>query len=92
MSLTESTVEDAALSLFGKLGYVHHYGPYMAQSDPAAGWIHISVPNVSMHSRSVIAVGELRAGLVVKEFLTTAADGKCYATRGLAFAASEACA
>ncbi len=40
-----------------------------------------SVPNVSMHIRNVFAVGELQADSVVKEFLTTAADGKSYATQ-----------
>ena len=37
-----------------------------------------SIPNVSMHIRNVFAEGELQAGSVVKEFLTTAADGKSY--------------
>ena len=40
-----------------------------------------SVPNVSMHIRNVFAEGELQADSVVKEFLTTAADGKSYATQ-----------
>ncbi len=40
-----------------------------------------SVPNVSMHIRNVFAEGELQAGSVVKESLTTAADGKNYATK-----------
>src|SRR5665647_1822491 len=40
-----------------------------------------SVPNVSMHIRNLFAEGELQAGSVVKEFLTTAADGKSYATQ-----------
>ena len=40
-----------------------------------------SVPNVSMHIRNVFAEGELQAGSVVKEFLTTAADGKSYSTQ-----------
>ena len=35
-----------------------------------------SIPNVSMHIRNVFAEGELQPGAVVKEFLTTAADGK----------------
>ena len=39
-----------------------------------------SVPNVSMHIRNVFAEGELQEGSVVQEFLTTAADGKSYAT------------
>ena len=40
-----------------------------------------SVPNISMHVRNVFAEGELQAGSVVKESLTTAADGKKYATK-----------
>ena len=40
-----------------------------------------SVPNVSMHIRNLFAEGELQAGSVVKEFLTTAADGKGYTTQ-----------
>jgi len=40
-----------------------------------------TVPNVSMHIRNVFAEGELRPDSVVKEFLTTAADGKNYQTR-----------
>ena len=39
-----------------------------------------SVPNVSMHIRNILAEGELRAESVIKEFLTTAADGKNYRT------------
>ena len=40
-----------------------------------------SVPNVSMHIRNVFKEGELQPDSVVKEFLTTAADGKNYRTR-----------
>jgi hypothetical protein len=40
-----------------------------------------TVPNVSMHIRNVFAEGELQADSVVKESLTTAADGKNYATK-----------
>jgi hypothetical protein len=40
-----------------------------------------SVPNVSMHIRNVFAEGELQTNSVVKESLTTAADGKSYATK-----------
>ena len=39
-----------------------------------------SVPNVSMHIRNVFAEAELPENSVVKESLTTAADGKRYAT------------
>ncbi|MBL8024166.1 MAG: virulence RhuM family protein [Elusimicrobia bacterium] len=40
-----------------------------------------TIPNVSMHLRNVFAEGELREDSVLKEFLTTAADGKKYATK-----------
>ena len=40
-----------------------------------------SVPNVSMHIRHVFDEGELQAEAVVKESLTTAADGKNYSTK-----------
>jgi hypothetical protein len=37
-----------------------------------------TIPNVSMHIRNILAEGELQASSVIKEFLTTAADGKNY--------------
>jgi hypothetical protein len=40
-----------------------------------------TIPNVSMHIRNVFAERELQYESVVKEFLTTAADGKNYATK-----------
>ena len=40
-----------------------------------------TIPNVSMHIRNVFAERELQSESVVKEFLTTAADGKNYATK-----------
>ena len=40
-----------------------------------------TVPNVSMHLRNVYAEGELQADSVIKDFLTTAADGKNYTTK-----------
>jgi len=40
-----------------------------------------TVPNVSMHIRNVFREGELGRESVVKEFLTTAADGKSYRTK-----------
>lgn len=45
-----------------------------------AALFQTSVPNISMHIRNVFAEGELQAGSVVKESLTTAADGKNYST------------
>ena len=46
-----------------------------------AALFQTSIPNISMHIRNVFAEGELKAGSVVKESLTTAADGKNYATK-----------
>jgi hypothetical protein len=40
-----------------------------------------TIPNVSMHIRNIFAEGELQPGSVVKECLTTAADGKNYRTK-----------
>ena len=40
-----------------------------------------SIPNVSIHIRNICQEGELRQDSVVKELLTTAADGKNYQTR-----------
>ncbi len=37
-------------------------------------------PNISMHVRNIFQEGELRENSVVKEFLTTASDGKNYRT------------
>jgi hypothetical protein len=37
--------------------------------------------NISLHAKNVLAEGELRAESVVKEDLTTAADGKAYRTQ-----------
>lgn len=39
--------------------------------------------NVSLHIRNIFTEGELREPSVVKESLTTAADGKSYATQFL---------
>jgi len=40
-----------------------------------------SIPNVSVHIRNIFKERELQPNSVVKEFLTTAADGKNYQTR-----------
>jgi len=37
-----------------------------------------TIPNVSMHIRNLFSEGELKPDSVVKESLTTAADGKNY--------------
>jgi type I restriction enzyme R subunit len=36
MTLNESTVEDAALTWFGELGYEVGHGPHLAPGEPAA--------------------------------------------------------
>jgi hypothetical protein len=46
-----------------------------------ASLFQTTVPNVSMHIRNLFAEGELPPDSVVKESLTTAADGKQYATK-----------
>lgn len=40
-----------------------------------------SIPNVSMHIRNIFREGELQEDAVVKDLLTTAADGKSYRTK-----------
>ncbi|MBU6160997.1 MAG: virulence RhuM family protein [Myxococcales bacterium] len=40
-----------------------------------------TVANVNIHLRNIFAEGELQADSVIKEFLTTAADGKRYRTK-----------
>lgn len=40
-----------------------------------------SVPNINMHLKNVFEEGELDADSVIKDFLTTAADGKNYRTK-----------
>ena len=39
-----------------------------------------SIPNISMHIRNILRGGELEAGSVIKEYLTTAADSRNYRT------------
>lgn len=43
MSLTESTVEEAALAWFGELGYAVGQGPQLAPSEPAAEREEVSI-------------------------------------------------
>jgi hypothetical protein len=40
-----------------------------------------SKQNISLHLKNIFAEGELAEGRVVKEYLTTAADGKQYRTK-----------
>jgi prophage maintenance system killer protein len=53
---------------------------WLSQSQ-IADLLQTTVPNVSMHIRNIFAEKELRPKSVVKQFLTTAADGKEYSTR-----------
>lgn len=52
----------------------------MTQSQ-MADLFQTSIPNVSMHIRNIFREGELQAKSVVKDLLTTAADGKRYRTK-----------
>ncbi len=54
MSLTESIVEDAALTWFGELGYAVGHGPHMAPGEPAAERESFG---------EVVLVGRMRAAL-----------------------------
>ena len=40
-----------------------------------------SIPNINMHVNNIFEEGELATDSVIKEFLTTAADGKQYRTK-----------
>ena len=60
----------ASVSLFAKDGMV-----WMNQSQ-IAELFDTSVPNISMHISKVLKEGELEQNSVVKDYLTTAADGK----------------
>lgn len=62
----------ASVSLFARDGMV-----WMNQNQ-IAELFDTSVPNISMHVSNVLKEGELHRFSVVKEYLTTAADGKKY--------------
>lgn len=62
----------ARVSLFAKDGKV-----WMNQSQ-LAELFDTSVPNISMHISKILKENELSAGSVVKDYLTTASDGKDY--------------
>jgi len=53
---------------------------WLTQAQMAA-LFQTTIPNVSMHIRNILSEGELQVDSVVKEFLTTAADGKNYTTK-----------
>ena len=62
----------AAVSLYAKDGMV-----WMNQTQ-IAELFDTSVPNISMHISNILKEGELQENSVVKDYLTTAADGKKY--------------
>jgi hypothetical protein len=64
----------ASVSLYAKDGNI-----WMNQSQ-LAELFDTSVPNISMHISNILKEGELDANSVIKDYLTTAADGKeCFA-------------
>lgn len=62
----------ASVSLFAKDGSV-----WMNQNQ-LAELFDTSVPNISMHISNILKEGELAQNSVVKDYLTTATDGKEY--------------
>ncbi len=64
----------ASVSLYAKDGMV-----WMNQNQ-LAELFDTSVPNISMHISNVLKEGELDQKSVIKEYLTTAADGKATIT------------
>jgi len=62
----------ARVSLYAKDGTV-----WMNQTQ-LAELFDTSVPNISMHISNILKEGELNPGSVIKDYLTTAADGKEY--------------
>lgn len=62
----------SSVSLYAKDGNI-----WMNQSQ-IAELFDTSIPNVSMHIKSILKEKELRRKSVVKDFLTTASDGKDY--------------
>ena len=64
----------ASVALFAKDGKIWLNQQQMAEL------FATSKPNISMHIANILKEKELNEGSVVKNFLTTAADGKRYAT------------
>lgn len=62
----------ASVSLFAKDGMV-----WMNQNQ-IAELFDTSVPNISMHISNILKEGELAQDSVIKNYLSTAADGKDY--------------
>ena len=57
--------------------YAHDGSVWMNQNQ-LAELFDTSVPNVSMHIANVLKEGELERNSVIKNYLTTASDGKQY--------------
>ncbi len=62
----------ASVSLYAKDGLV-----WMNQNQ-LADLFDTSFPNISMHIANILKEGELEQNSVIKDYLTTAADGKDY--------------
>jgi len=62
----------ASVSLYAKNGMV------WLNQNQLAKLFDTSVPNISMHISNILKEKELSANSVVKDYLTTAADGKDY--------------
>nr|MDA3880908.1 RhuM family protein [Prolixibacteraceae bacterium] len=62
----------ASVALYAKDGYI-----WMNQNQ-LAELFATSVPNISMHISNILKDGELEQESVIKDYLTTAADGKEY--------------
>ncbi len=62
----------ASVKLYAQDGMV-----WMSQNQ-LAELFDTSVPNISMHIANILKEGELKQDSVIKEYLTTAADGKQY--------------
>ena len=69
--------------------YAHDGSVWMNQAQ-LAELFDTSVPNMSMHITNVLKEKELQADSVIKNYLTTASDGKQFNARRKAFAAAEA--
>ena len=58
--------------------YAHDGSVWMNQNQ-LAELFDTSVPNISMHIANILKEGELDRNSVIKNYLTTASDGKQYA-------------
>ncbi|MBE0393162.1 virulence RhuM family protein [Flavobacterium sp. PL002] len=62
----------SAVSLYSKDGTI-----WMNQNQ-LAELFDTSIPNISMHIKNILKEGELHQNSVIKDYLTTATDGKNY--------------